>query len=141
MDPLTAISLAGNILTFIDFSYKIISGVNNVLSTPNGMTPDNERLSVLVEGLNAVTQNLVTDIPARTENEKQLCALATNCHSLSGELYQILGRLKVGDKKSKWEGLRVKWHNMRKEKEIDSIERRLNGYQSQILIRLQVMFR
>ncbi|KAJ5704545.1 hypothetical protein N7536_000234 [Penicillium majusculum] len=29
---------------------------------------------------------------------------------------------------------------MRKEKEIDSIERRLNGYQSQILIRLQVMF-
>lgn len=38
-------------------------------------------------------------------------------------------------------GLIVKWHSMRKEKEIDSIERRLNGYQSQILIRLQVMFR
>jgi hypothetical protein len=105
------------------------------------MTPENERLSVLVEDLNAATQDLVTDIPARTENEKQLCALAANCHSLSGELYEILRHLKVGDKKSKWDGLVVKWHSIRKEKEIDSIERRLNGYQSQILIRLQVMFR
>ncbi|KAJ6003064.1 hypothetical protein N7451_005611 [Penicillium sp. IBT 35674x] len=104
------------------------------------MTPENERLGVLVEDLNVVTQNLVTDIPARTENEKQLCALAANCHALSGELYQILRRLKVGDNKSKWEGLMVKWHSMRKEKEIDSIEQRLNGYRSQILIRLQAMF-
>jgi capsule polysaccharide export protein KpsE/RkpR len=141
MDPLTAISLAGNILTFIDISYNVISGVNKVLSTANGMTPENERLSVLVEDLHAVTQVLVTDIPAQSENEKQLCALAANCHSLSEELYQTLRRLKVGDKKSKWEGLVVKWHSMRKEKEIDSIERRLHGYQSQILIRLQVMFR
>lgn len=141
MDPLTAIGLAGNILTFIDYSYKVISGVNKVLSTSSGMTPENERLSVLVADLNLVTKDLVTDIPARTENEKQLCALAANCHALSGELYQALRRLKVGDKKSKWEGLVVKWNSMRKEKEIESIERRLNGYQSQILIRLQVMFR
>lgn len=141
MDPLTAIGLAGNILTFIDFSYKVISGVNKVLSTSNGMTPENERLSALVEDLNVVTRDLVTDISARTENEKQLCAVAANCHALSGELYQILRRLKVGNKNSKWEGLVVKWHSMRKEKDIDSIERRLNGYQSQILIRLQVMFR
>ncbi|CAI7632139.1 unnamed protein product [Penicillium glandicola] len=140
MDPLTAISLAGNILEFIDFSYKVISGVNKVLSTSNGMTPENEQLSILVEDLNVITQDLVTDIPARTENEKQLGALAANCHALSGELYQILQRLRVGDKRSKWEGLMVKWHSMRKEKEIDSIEQRLNGYRSQILIRLQVMF-
>ncbi|OOQ91415.1 hypothetical protein PEBR_00570 [Penicillium brasilianum] len=140
MDPLTAIGLAGNILTFIDISYKVISGANKVLSTPNGMTPENERLKVLVEDLNIVTRDLVTNIHAQTESEKQLCALAANCHALSGELYQILRRLKVGDKNSKWQGLMVKWLSMRKEKEIDSIERRLNGYQSQILIRLQVMF-
>lgn len=141
MDPFTAIGLAGNIVAFIDFSYKVISGVSKIRSTLSGMTPENESLNVLVEDLNNVTQNLVTDIPARTENEKQLCTLAANCHALSVELHQILRRLKVGDKSSKWEGLMVKWHSMRKEKEIDSIERRLNGYQAQILIRLQVMFR
>jgi hypothetical protein len=141
MDPLTAIGLAGNILAFIDFSYKVISGVNKVLSSPSGMTSENESLSILVVDLNLVTQKLSTDIIAQTENEKQLCALAGNCHKLSEELNQILGYLKLGDKHSKWDGLRVKWRSMRKEKEIDAIERRLNGYQSQILIRLQVMFR
>ncbi|KAJ5693377.1 hypothetical protein N7462_002800 [Penicillium macrosclerotiorum] len=140
MDPVTAISIAGNVLAFIDLSYKVISGVNEVLSTASGMTPENEHLGVLVQDLNLITRNLVTDAPARTENEKQLCALAANCHELSGELYQLLRRLRVGDSKSKWEGLRVKWQSLRKEKEIDSIERKLNGYQSQILLRLQVMF-
>lgn len=141
MDPLTAISLASNILSFIDLSYRVISGVNKVLSTPSGMTPENERLIILVEDLNVVAHELITDIPPRTENEKQLCILASNCHVLSGELSEILRRLRVGDKKSIWEGLLVKWDSMRKEKEIDSIEQRLNGYRSQILIRLQVMFR
>ena len=141
MDPFTAISLAGNILQFIDFSYKIISGVNNVRSSATGMTPGNERLSVLVEDLNIVTQNLATDVPAKTENERQLSSLAANCHELSKELYQILRRLKVGNQNSKWESLIVKWHSMRKEKEIDAIERRLHGFQTQILIRLQAMFR
>jgi hypothetical protein len=84
---------------------------------------------------------LVRGAPAKTENERQLSALAANCHELSGELYQILRRLRVGNKNSKWEGLMVKWHSVRKEKDIDVIERRLHGYQSQILIRLQVMFR
>jgi hypothetical protein len=141
MDPFTAIGLASNVLQFIDFSYKVISGVNKIRSSATGMTPENERLSVLVEDLNVVTQNLVRGAPAKTENERQLSALAANCHELSGELYQILRRLRVGNKNSKWEGLMVKWHSVRKEKDIDVIERRLHGYQSQILIRLQVMFR
>ncbi|KAL5340071.1 hypothetical protein BJX70DRAFT_397086 [Aspergillus crustosus] len=127
MDPLTAIGLAGNILQFIDYSYQVISGVNKVCSSATGMTPENESLSVLVEDLNAVTRTLITNVPAKTENERQLCALAANCHALSEDLGQILRRLKVENKNSKWEGLVVKWHSMRKEKQIDAIERRLNG--------------
>ncbi|KAL4864783.1 hypothetical protein BDV12DRAFT_200772 [Aspergillus spectabilis] len=78
MDPLTAIGLAGSILQFIDFSYEVISGVNDVCSSATGMAPENENLSVWVEDLNAVTVNLITDVPAKTENKRQLCALAAN---------------------------------------------------------------
>lgn len=141
MGPLTAIGLAGNIIAFIDFSYKVTAGVNKVLDSSSGMTPENAKLSALVEDLNGVTQDLISDVPARTENEKQLCILATNCHVLSGEICQILRSLKVGDKKSKWQGMMVKMKSMRKEKDIEAIERRLNSYQSEILIRLHVMFR
>lgn len=141
MDPLTAIGLAGNIITFIDFSYKVISGLNKGLDAASGMTPENASLDNLVEDLNAITQDLISDAPPRTENEKQLHRLAANCHALSEDLIQILRRLRVGDKKSKWQSVTVKWQSMRKEKDIEALERRLNGYQSEILIRLQVIFK
>ncbi|KAJ6084564.1 hypothetical protein N7486_011364 [Penicillium sp. IBT 16267x] len=140
MDPLTAISLAGNIISFIDFPYQVIAGVNKVLDSSSGMTPESAQFSALVEDLNGITQNLVSNVAARTENEKQLCILATNCHVLSGEICQVLRSLKVGDKKSKWQGMMVKMKSMWMNKEIEAIERRLNSYQSEILIRLHVMF-
>ncbi|KAL4879200.1 hypothetical protein BJY04DRAFT_96327 [Aspergillus karnatakaensis] len=103
------------------------------------MTPENETLSTLVADLNMVTKNIISDVSPKTENERLLCALAANCHALSQELAEILRRLKIGDRKSKWEGLVVKWHSMRKEKQIEVLERRLSGFQSQIMIRLQVI--
>ncbi|KAJ5668536.1 uncharacterized protein N7477_007106 [Penicillium maclennaniae] len=140
MDPLTAIGLAGNIICFIDFSFKLLSGMSKVLESSSGMTPENANLSALVEDLNSVANDLISDVPARTENEKKLCILATDCHALSGEISQTLKKLKIGDKKSKRQGMMVKIRSMRKEKDIGAIERRLHGYQSEILIRLHVMF-
>jgi hypothetical protein len=141
MEALATVGLAGNILQFIDFSYNIISGINKVCSSASGMTPGNESLSILVDDFTAVAQGLITDVPVKTENERKLRALAKNCYAFSEELQEILRRLKVGNRGSRWDGLKVKWRSMRKEKEIEAIERRLNGYQSQILIRLHVMFR
>lgn len=141
MDPLTAIGLAGNIIAFIDFSFKLISGVSKVLESSSGMTPENANLSALVEDVNSVTKDLISDVPARTENEKMLCILATNCHALSGEISETLKKLKIGDKRSKRQGMMVKIRSMRKEKDIEAIERQLHSYQSEILIRLHVMFR
>lgn len=141
MDPLAAIGLAGNIITFIDFSYKIISGMNEVLSSSNGMILENANLDVLAKDLDVITQDLISDAPPRTENERQLHTLAASCHELSRELLQTLQGLKVSNKRSKWQGVKVKWQSMRKEKEVNALERRLNSYQSEILIRLQFMFR
>ncbi|KAJ0415404.1 hypothetical protein BJY00DRAFT_265446 [Aspergillus carlsbadensis] len=140
MEALAAVGLAGNIIEFIRFSYTIISGINKVCTSASGMTPENESLSILVDDFTAVAQTLITDVPAKTENERQLCALASSCYAFSEEIQGILRRLTVGNNGSKWDGLKVKWRSMRKEREIEAIERRLNGYQTQILIRLHVMF-
>lgn len=141
MDPLSALGLAGNIVAFIDLSYKVISGMTRVLDSASGMTQENANLSILAEDLNVVSQQLISDVHARTENEKQLCGLSSNCYDLSKELVQLLRRLRVGDTKSTWEAARVKWQSMRREKDVWALERRLQGYQAEILIRLQIMFR
>jgi hypothetical protein len=97
MEALAAVGLAGNILQFIDFSFNIISGINKVCSSASGMTPEYESLSILVDNFTAVAQGLITDVPAKTENEMKLCALAKNCYAFSEELQGILRRLKVGN--------------------------------------------
>ncbi|KAL3487084.1 hypothetical protein BJX62DRAFT_241388 [Aspergillus germanicus] len=148
MEPLVAISLAGNIFQFIDFSSRVISGVTEVCFSASGMTAENASLSIFVKDLAAVTQNLAV-VPAaaktKNENERLLYALAAQCCAFSEELDGVLWRLRVGDDNNgnnrnwKWKGLVMMWQSMRKEKQIDAMERRLNGFQSQILIRLQLI--
>lgn len=143
MDPLAAIGLAGNIVNFIEFSFRVISGGQQVLNSASGMTPENTSLDAFLDDLKAVTKGLLIEFPTSvcSENEAELSRLAGYCYDLSKELSGILTRLKVSDEKSKWQGIRVKWRSMCKEKEIEAIERRLNDFQSQILIRLHFMLR
>ncbi|KAJ5119135.1 FAD/NAD(P)-binding domain-containing protein [Penicillium atrosanguineum] len=94
MDHLTAIGPAGSLIAFIDFSFNLISGVNKVLVSSSGMTPENANLGALVEDSNGVTKDIISDVPPGTENEKKLCILATNCHTLSKEIFQTLENLR-----------------------------------------------
>lgn len=143
MDPFTAIGLADNIINFIGFARKIVYGGYQISNSASGMTPDNMTLSVLLDDLNAVTKGLLVDLPGpdRTGNEEELCYLASACRELSMELAEILGLLKVAGRRSRWQGMRVKWRSIRKESNIEAIERRLSEFQSQILIRLHLMIR
>lgn len=143
MDPLTAIGLAGNIINFIEFSFKVIAGGHSIANSVSGMTPENASLDVILDDLKAVTKGLLIEIPdlAGSDNEKELARLATSCYHLSKELSEILAPLRLSEGRSKWQGMKVKWRSLRKEKEIESIERRLNDFQSQILVRLHLMLR
>ncbi|OJJ84829.1 uncharacterized protein ASPGLDRAFT_1517109 [Aspergillus glaucus CBS 516.65] len=46
------------------------------------------------------------------------------------ELAEALSLLKVTDKRSRWQSMKVKWRNIRKERNIEAIERRLSEFQS-----------
>lgn len=61
MDPFTAIDLADKIINFIAFACKIVYGGYQILNSAKWMTPENTTLSVLLEGLNAMTKGLLVD--------------------------------------------------------------------------------
>lgn len=86
MEALAAIGLATNIITFIDFSFKLINGSHKLRNSASGLTPENSRLGTVVDDLKAITDRLVSDLPGQTENERELCQLAKDCRALSGEL-------------------------------------------------------
>ena len=141
MDPVRAISFASSILTFIDFSWNLITGAREVYKSTAGTTSENAHISTVIDDLQDITEALTADVEGKTKHEKGLCKLADNCQDLSQDLSKILEKLKVTEKNSKWQSLKVKWASMRKEKEVASIEKRLDTYRAQILIRLNFMLR
>jgi len=141
MDPITAVGFAASILQFIDFSWSVIAGTYEVYKSSTGTTHENTHISTVVDDLERATDGLISDIEGKTKNEKELCKLADKCHDLSQDLSKILKKLQVSEKGSKWQSFTVKVASMRKEKEIASIEDRLDKYRSQILVRLNFMLR
>jgi hypothetical protein len=141
MDPVTAIGFAASILTFVDFSWNLITGTYEVYKSSTGTTSETAHISTVIGDLQEVSEGLNSDVEGKTTHEKYLCKLAGQCNHLSKDLLKILGKLEVTEKDSKWQSLKVKWAGMRKEKEVASIEKRLDRYRSQILIRLNLMLK
>jgi hypothetical protein len=141
MDPATAIGFAASILTFVDFSWNLITGTYEVYKSTTGTTSENAHVSTVIDDLQEVTEGLTSDVEGKNKHEKDLCKLAGHCYNLSKDLLKILEKLKVTEKNSKWESLKVKWASLRKEKEVASIEKKLDRYRSQILIRLNIMLK
>jgi hypothetical protein len=139
MDPVTAVGFASSILTFIDFSWSLVTGAYEVYKSTTGTTSENAHISTVIDDLQEITESLSSNVGGNAKHDKALCKLADNCHDLSQDLSKILQKLKVTEKNSKWQSLKVKWASMRKEKELASIEKRLDGYRSQIFIRLNIM--
>lgn len=93
MDPITAVGFASSILTFIDFSYQIISGTFEVIKS--GSTADNAHVSVVINDLHNVTKEFTNRPPAHSKHEDALNALALECQDVSEELRKLLEKLKV----------------------------------------------
>jgi hypothetical protein len=141
MDPITAVGFAASILQFIDFSWGVITGTYEVYKSATGTTLENAHINTVVNDLERVTDGLISDVEGKTKHEKELCKLADKCHNLSQDLSKILKKLQISEENSKWKSLKVKIASMRKEKEIASIENRLDKYRSQILVRVNFMLR
>lgn len=141
MDPVTAIGFASSILTFIDFSWDLITGTYEVYKSATGTTLENAHIGTVIDDLEKVTEDLSPDLELKTKHGKALFQLAEKCNQLSKVLSRILKKLQAGDKDSKWQSLKVKLASLRKEKEVASIEKRLDQYRSQIIIRLNFMLR
>jgi hypothetical protein len=139
MDPVTAVGFAASILNFIDFSWNLVQGTYEVYKSGSGATAENAQISTILEDLQEVTEGLHSDLKVGSKYAKQLSKLAKNCLDLSRDLTKILEKLRVKERNSSWQAVKVAWLSMRKEKEVASIEKRLGDYRSEIILRLNMM--
>lgn len=143
MDILTAVGLASNILSFIDFAGQCVKGAYDIYNSELGSTPDNSRSKQLLDDIITATDTLNSHFRGISKNEKSLREICKLCRQQSDKLQKILGELTVTEKDSKWQTLKVSFKSMRKEtkEEIASIEKSLDSCRLQTLTWMGIIFR
>ena len=139
MDPITAIGLASAILTFVDFASKLTHGTYEIYKSAAGSMEDNVNVSVVVKDLQSIVQDLDPGPITRTKHEKALKELAAKCEKLSAKLLKLLEKLTLYGKRSSWKALKVKLESMQKDREVQTMQKQLGEYRSQILLHLNIM--
>lgn len=139
MDPISAVSFAATILTFVDFSWNLVRGSYNIYRSATGESADHAQISTVLADLNGVTETLRSDVRADSPHGDFLKKLAGDCASVSAELSAILEGLQRKEGNKIWRSLEARWKSMRKEKKVASIERRLNSFRLELLLRLNII--
>ena len=141
MDPLSALSLASNVIQFVDFGARLVSGSREIYASADGSSSGNSQLEILTKDLTQVCSELVQpeayiDQRDASQAERALVPLCRSCRQLGGELLSILQSLKVKSPHKRWETFRQALRSACKESKIRSYERRLGDYRSQIATHL-----
>lgn len=137
-----AVGFASAILSFVEFSSKVIAGSYEVYTSATGTSDENVDLRRVTEDLQLLTQQLnISGTVDLSGGHVILAELAKNCREVSAELLAMLKTLQTQKLNSKTESLRVVLRSLRKKKDVESLEKRLGLYRQQILDRVIIMMR
>ncbi|KAI0852048.1 hypothetical protein F5Y00DRAFT_274270 [Daldinia vernicosa] len=138
MDPFAAIGFAGNIITFVDFGFKLISAANNIYESKSGASADNEDLSSMTGRLQQLTAKLkgAKHIGSSSQQNNALYGIAAECENASEELMKLLDKLKTKTPDSRRHALKAAVRNWRKSDQKSELEKRLDRCKQQLGLEL-----
>ncbi|KAI2465934.1 hypothetical protein F4781DRAFT_424459 [Annulohypoxylon bovei var. microspora] len=141
MDLFSAIGLAGNVITFLDFGYKLLSKSKAIYMSTSGTSALNNELALETQRLQAVTAGLQTSslIGSISDQELALKQLATDCSSISSDLTQLLDNLKTRKPKSIRESIRTAFRDLKKKYEKDRLQSKLDRCRDQLNLQITTL--
>ena len=132
MDPFSALSLAGNIIQFVDFGARLLSNARELYRSPVGSLSFHDEITLVTTDLETLVKRLRGSVNARPseENDDQLQTLRKICDeaaTVAEELLKRLGTLKLsGDEKHRrWQTAGIAVRSLWNEKEIAGLSNRL----------------
>lgn len=132
-DPFAALGLAGNIITLIDFTWKLVAGAHTIYRSHSGTSDENAVLEVIVHDISSLSDAVVVD-QARSE---KLRLLAAESKRVAEELLRALDKLKAKDHNSRWASLKAALKEVWSRGEIENLEKSLSKLQAQVTAHIQ----
>ncbi|CAD6449145.1 4abfa950-7b23-44be-8d1d-2c2621b25fc4-CDS [Sclerotinia trifoliorum] len=149
-EPLDALSLAGTIIQFVDFSSKVIAGTNELYKSGAESLNVHQQLGLAVDDLSKLSKKLSDSYSGLCGNEvkpapadNSFICICQNAIELSTELNGKLSSLKVTatGKRKKWQTLKQALKSVWSEKELIDLKHRLELLRDSIQMHIVVDLR
>jgi hypothetical protein len=132
MLPLDALSLAANIVQFLDFGISLVS--KTIELRRDGALRDHAAISTVNDDLVTMVQKLKKSLPhgVLTEDEQAMRDLCQHCIDASQQLQKILKSLELSKQLRVWKNsIRKALMSVRIKKKLDKLKEQLEVYMDQ----------
>ena len=134
-DPFSALGLAGNIITFVDFTWKLFSGAYTIYRSESGTSDKNAVLQVIAGNVRSLSGAVMVE----HAHSQDLQSLAAETKRVAEQILNALENLKVNGSKSRWASLKVALKEVWSQSKINNLETTLSKLQAQVTAHVQHM--
>jgi len=149
LEPLSSISLAGNVIQFIDFCSKLLAEGWELYRSSSGATGLNLELEKAAETLGQFYDRINSCFESRigarggqpsadkgTKSEDALRVTAISCRGVADNLLRILQDLRVKGPTKKWQSFRQPLRGIQKKEKIEAMSKQLSKYREELSLHL-----
>ena len=150
MDPLSAVSLAGTVVQFVDFGSKLVFKTIEIARSADGVLLENSTIATATKDLSQLTGKLKSDVQVagdaaqkagdnrEIEKCKALAELCQSCIPVAQELQSALDKLAVKGDKTKWKSFRKVLKSVMSKSDVKELEHRLAMLRGELNLHLSV---
>lgn len=135
MDPFSALGLASNIISLVDFTSKLVAGTKAIYQSQSGTSEETAVLETITQDIRRLDDAIVID----DAHSGALRSLATESKNMADQLLQAIDRLRAGSKHSPWTSFKAALRDVWSRSEIQALYRRLSELQRQITAHIQYL--
>jgi hypothetical protein len=138
-EALAALSLAGNIVQFVDISCNLFFTAKEIHSSVTGASQQNQALFQTTRNLKAVCDSLADATTPSKRADSPLTGLAFNCQETGRELIEILESIVAEKPQSKRSAFRAAVSGVWSQGKIEGMARQLDRYRTQLILDLELL--
>ncbi|KAK8040902.1 hypothetical protein PG994_013909 [Apiospora phragmitis] len=135
MDPLSAFSLATNILTFVEFSCKLVSDSWAIYKSAAGASDNSRALETIATQITHHNTQLVS-LPTYPDQLRVLCV---ECNNVANDILAAIKKLRGGGKNKGWDSFKGALRETWSQGKINDLDKRLQRLQQQLVVQIQFL--
>ncbi|KAK7916841.1 hypothetical protein PG985_010449 [Apiospora marii] len=133
MEALAALGLASNILSFVDFAWKLVAGASEIYASGAGVADDVEFLNKTTRDVKQHSGRIVV-VPGATED---LRTMARECDEIAQELLKSLEELRIQGKRTRIKSAQAAFKGFRSKHKMEQLNGKISKVQERISAHMQ----